>query len=212
MAIDSTNLRLFIFASLALIIMPGPNTLYVITRGITQGRKAAFISALGASSGDLLYAVSTALGLVIILQRSAALYGIIKICGALYLMYIGIKNIISEKKTLQRITGLSKQESCGRLYSKGFLIAALNPKTAIFFASFLPQFVNAGSEYAAYSMLSHGIIFFLMGLAVLACYAQTSCLIGDWIIKNEKSERRFRLFTGSIFLGLGIKLIMQEDG
>jgi len=212
MVIDSTNIRLFIFASLALIIMPGPNTLYVITRGITQGRKAAFISALGASSGDLLYAVSAALGLVIILQRSATLYGIIKICGALYLMYIGIQNIISEKKILQHSTRFLKQESCGRLYLKGFLIAALNPKTAIFFASFLPQFVNAGSKYAAYSMLSHGIIFFLMGIAVLTCYAQTSCLIGNWILKNGNSERRFRLVTGSIFLGLGIKLIMQEDG
>lgn len=200
---------LFILASFALIIIPGPNTLYVMTRGITQGRKAAFISALGASSGDLLYAIFTALGLVIILHQSATIYGMIKTCGALYLIYIGIRTIFSKKGMVGESRKV-KEDTGGKLYIMGFLTAALNPKTAIFFASFLPQFVDANNEYAAFTMFVHGLIFFSIGLLVLSIYAQTSSFLGQWIVKRQKVEQVFKWLSGSIFCGLGIRMILAE--
>jgi len=208
--IDNQILILFSTASLALVLMPGPNTLYVMTRGITQGRKAAMISALGASSGDLLYALFAALGLVIILQQSATLYGIIKACGAIYLLFIGIQTI-RNKETIAKDVEHAEAEAASSLFIKGFLTSALNPKTAIFFVSFLPQFIDAKSNSAAATMLLYGFIFFLLGLMALILYAQASSFLRQWLTSRQKVEQYFRWIIGSIFVGLGIRLILPEQ-
>ena len=109
MIVNLHSLAYFVIASLVLVLMPGPNTLYVMTRGITQGRKAALISAFGASSGDFLYALFAALGLVIILQQSATIYSIIKICGALYIMFIGIQTIRSKETIIVDVEQIIKE-------------------------------------------------------------------------------------------------------
>ncbi|MDF2875817.1 MAG: leuE, partial [Sporomusa sp.] len=206
MVINLHNLVFFIIASLALVLMPGPNTLYVMTRGIAQGRRAALISAFGASSGDFLYALFAALGLVVILQQSATLYGIIKICGALYMLFIGIQTI-SSKKSITGNIELMKEEPTKNLFIKGFLTSALNPKTAIFFMSFFPQFIDANSELAAITMFLYGFIFFVLGLVVLILYAQASSFVRQWLVSKQELEQYFRWVTGTIFVGLGIKLI-----
>lgn len=209
MSFDLHSLILFIITSFILVIMPGPNILYVVTRGITQGRKAALISALGASAGDLLYAVSAAFGLGLILQASATAYGIVKTCGALYMLYIGVQTFRKEAIMAEH-TELQKEEKNRALFMKGFLTAALNPKTAIFFVSFLPQFIDANSESAALSMLLYGVIFFLLGLIVLISYAQASSFVRQWLAARKKADRCFRWLTGTLFIGLGIKLIVPE--
>lgn len=209
MSINLHSLAFFIIASLALVLMPGPNTLYVMTRGITQGRKAALISALGASSGDLLYALFAALGLVVILQQSAMLYGIIKFCGALYMLFIGIQTISSKQSIAGNVEPM-KQEPTKKLFIKGFLTSALNPKTAVFFVSFFPQFIDADSEFAAFTMLLYGFIFFLLGLVVLISCAQASSFVRQWLVSKQEWEQYFRWATGTLFVGLGIKLIAPE--
>ncbi len=209
MIINLHSLVFFSIASLAMVLMPGPNTLYVMTRGITQGRKAALISALGASSGDLLYALFAALGLVVILQQSATIYGIIKICGALYMLFIGIQTIRSKKPIAENSEPL-QEEPAKKLFVKGFFTSALNPKTAIFFMSFFPQFIDANSEFAAFTMLLYGFIFFLLGLVVLIFYAQASNSVRQWLVSKQELEQYFRWITGTIFVGLGIKLIVPE--
>jgi threonine/homoserine/homoserine lactone efflux protein len=209
MSINLHSLAFFIITSLVLVLMPGPNTLYVMTRGITQGRKAALVSALGASTGDLLYALFAALGLVVILQQSAMLYGIIKFCGALYMLFIGIQTISSKQSIAGNIEPL-KPEPTKSLFLKGFLTSALNPKTAIFFVSFLPQFIDANSEFAGFTMLLYGFIFFLLGLVVLISYAQASSFVRQWLVSRRKWEQYFRWITGTLFVGLGIKLIVPE--
>lgn len=210
MNIDLHGLLLFTIASFVLVIMPGPNTLYVITRGVTQGKRAALISAFGASLGQLLYAVSTALGLVVILQQSATAYSIIKIVGALYILYIGVKTIRSNENIVDH-TELPKEELARNLFLKGFITAALNPKTAIFFVSFLPQFVDASSESAALMMLMYGFIYFLLGLLVLVFYARASGFVRHWLVAKPVLERYFRWITGTIFIGLGLKLMVPEN-
>lgn len=209
MSIDLHNLMLFVMASFVLVIMPGPNTLYVITCGITQGKKAALISACGASLGDLLYAVAAAFGLVIILQTSATAYGVIKICGALYMLYTGVQTIRRNDNVVENIEA-HEDKSNRALFGKGFLTAALNPKTAIFFVSFFPQFIDANNEFAAFTMLLYGIIFFLLGLIVLVTYAQASSLVRQWLIVKQELYRYFRWLTGTIFVGIGIKLIVPD--
>lgn len=209
MSINLHNLVFFIITSLALVLMPGPNTLYVLTRGITQGRKAAIISAVGASSGDLLYALFASLGLVIILQQSATLYGIIKIFGALYMLVIGIQTIRSKDSITEDLNPM-KAESITKLFIKGFFTSALNPKTAIFFMSFFPQFIDAESEGAAFAMFLYGFIFFVLGLVVLISYAQMSNIVRRWLVSKQAIEQYLRWVTGTIFVGLGIKLIVPE--
>ncbi|MDF2501320.1 MAG: leuE [Anaerosporomusa subterranea] len=209
MIINLHNLALFIIATLALLLMPGPNTMYVMTRGITQGRKAALISAFGASSGDFLYALFAALGLVVILQQSATIYGTIKICGALYMLFIGIQTIRSKDIITTNVEPM-KEESTKNLFIKGFFTSALNPKTAIFFVSFFPQFIDTNSEFAAFTMLLYGFIFFLLGLVVLIFYAHASNVVRQWLVSKQELQRYFRWITGTIFVGLGIKLIVPE--
>ncbi len=210
MNINLDSLAIFIAASLVLVLMPGPNTLYVMTRGITQGRRAALISAFGASSGDLLYALSAALGLAFILQQSVILYSIIKICGALYMLFIGIQ-LMQNNKTVIGDIEPAKQEECKNLFVKGFLTSALNPKTAIFFVSFFPQFIDANSEFAAFTMLLYGFTFFLLGLIVLILYAQASSFVRQWLMSKQKVEQYFRWLTGGLFIGLGIKLMIPDS-
>lgn len=210
MNIDLHGLLLFTIASFVLVIMPGPNTLYVITRGITQGKRAALISAFGASLGQLLYAVFTALGLVVILQQSANAYSMIKIFGALYLLYIGIQTIRKNDNIVDNIE-MPKEELTRNLFIKGFFTAALNPKTAIFFVSFLPQFVDARSESPALTMLVYGFIYFLLGLLVLVSYARASGFVRQRLEAKPVLEQYFRWITGTIFVGLGLKLIVPEN-
>lgn len=209
MIINLHSLALFIIASLALVLMPGPNTLYVMTRGITQGRKAALVSAFGASSGDFLYALFAALGLAFILQKSAMIYGIIKICGAFYMLIIGVQLIKSQETVIKDVESI-RRESTKNLFIKGFFTSALNPKTAIFFMSFFPQFIDANSEFASFTMLLYGFIFFLLGLIVLVFYAQASSFVRQWLMSKQKVEQYFRCVTGSLFIGLGIKLLVPD--
>lgn len=210
MSIDLHSLVLFIIASLVLVLMPGPNTLYVMMRGITQGRKAALISAFGASAGDLLYALLAALGLVVILQQSAALYGIIKICGALYMLFLGVQTWRSKALAAADIV-VRKAEPAAKLFVKGFFTSALNPKTAIFFISFFPQFIDGNSESAAFTMLLYGLIFFVLGLLVLILYAQASACVGNWLVAKRELEQYCRWAAGTIFAGLGLKLMLSDN-
>ncbi|CQR73594.1 Leucine efflux protein [Sporomusa ovata DSM 2662] len=210
MNIDLHSLLVFVMASFVLVVMPGPNTLYVITRGITQGKKAAMISACGASIGDLLYAIAAVLGLTVILQTSATAYGVVKICGALYMFYTGVQIIRKNDKVVDS-SELQVDKTNRDLFVKGFLTAALNPKTAIFFVSFFPQFIDSSSDCAAYTMLLYGVIFFILGLIVLSIYAQASSLIRQWLIVKQNVYQYFRWLTGTIFVGIGIKLIVADQ-
>jgi threonine/homoserine/homoserine lactone efflux protein len=207
MNIELHNLILFVIASFALVLMPGPNTLYVLTRGITQGRKAALISAYGASAGDFLYASFAAFGLVVILQQSVMIYGLIKICGALYMLFIGIQTIRNKNLFPDDIEPI-REQTAQNLFLKGLLTSASNPKTAIFFVSFFPQFIDAESEFASLTMVLYGFIFFVLGLFVLICYAQAANFARKWLMSKRGIQDCFRWVTGSIFVGLGIKLLV----
>ncbi len=130
----------FIAAALALLLVPGPSVLNIITRSINQGRLAGLASVLGIETANLIHVGAAALGLSAILLSSALAFDIVKYLGAAYLIYLGVRTLLN--RNLEQESQSQKQEDLSRIYSQGFVVNLLNPKTALFFFAFLPQFVN----------------------------------------------------------------------
>lgn len=205
---EISNLFLFVAISLILLISPGPNIINVITKGMTEGRKAAFKAVLGASVGDLVQVLAASFGLALLLQASALAFFLIKMIGAGYLFYIGIRSLLHRQ---QMFIESSKETRNGKdLFFSGFLTSALNPKTTLFFVSFLPQFIDNKSSYAKPQMLLLGAIFVIMGFIVMTVYAAAAEKMRFWIARNERMQAYFNRVTGVIFIGFGLQLALSE--
>jgi threonine/homoserine/homoserine lactone efflux protein len=204
----TANLALFLTASLALIVAPGPDTLYVLARGIGQGRRAGAISALGTCTGILVHTSAAALGLAVLLQTSIVAYTLIKYAGAAYLIYLGIKTLLSKQSAL--FTPVATRPSWRRMYLQGMLTNVLNPKVALFFVAFLPQFIDQQSGFVALHMLLLGLIFDSLGLAYLLLVAGLSGSLGHFLLTRPAWAHRIRWLTGSILIGLGLRLALPD--
>jgi threonine/homoserine/homoserine lactone efflux protein len=147
-----TNLGLFLVASIALILAPGPDSLYVLARGLGQGRRAGVIAALGSSSGLLAHTTLAALGLAVLLQTSEVAFTVVRVGGALYLIYLGVRALLSRERFA--IGASAAQFSPRRMYLQGLLTNLLNPKIALFFIAFLLQFVDPHTPSFALSKKS----------------------------------------------------------
>jgi threonine/homoserine/homoserine lactone efflux protein len=204
----TANLALFLTASLALIVAPGPDSLYVLARGIGQGRRAGAISALGTSTGLLVHTTAAALGLAVLLQTSIVAYTIIKVVGAAYLIYLGIKTFLTRQSVL--VTPTASKPSWRRMYLQGMLTNVLNPKVALFFVAFLPQFVDQHSGAVALHMLLLGVLFAAMGLSYLLLVAGLSGSLGQFLHRRPAWANRLRWLTGSVMIGLGLRLALPD--
>ena len=162
---DWSNFALFLAASWLLIITPGPDMIYVITRGISQGRKAGVVSAIGVTLGILVHTLFAACGLAIILKTSALAFLIVKLAGAGYLVYLGVKTLVD--KSDFSLTDDKPRAGTGTIFIQGILSNVLNPKIALFFLAFLPQFVVPGRGSASFQMVCLGITFALFGIVFL---------------------------------------------
>ena len=207
--IEPTKFALFVSVSLALIIAPGPDMLYVITRGITQGRRAGILSALGVIGGILVHTAAAAFGLTLILQTSAFAFLLVKYVGAAYLIYLGFKAWL-DKSTFSLQTATSVVSS-RLLFWQGVLSNVFNPKIAIFFLAFLPQFVNKDSPQAPWQMVSLGLTFAGLGLCFLLLVGYSSGAIGRWIARRPDYTQFLQRVAGSILMGLGIRLAFTEQ-
>lgn len=205
---EVASIYLFISVSLILLLSPGPNTIYVVTKGITEGRNAAFKALLGASAGDLFQVLAASFGLAVLLQASALAFFIIKMLGAGYLLYVGIRCLLNKEKMFEE---QAEMKTNGKdLFFTGFVTSALNPKTTLFFLSFLPQFIDIKSAYAQQQMLLLGAVFVIMGFFVLTVYALASAKIRFWIAGNDKIQAYFNWVTGLIFIGFGLRVAFSE--
>lgn len=185
--------------------------LYIITRSISQGRNAGLVSVLGVQCGGLVHVAMATLGLSAILLSSALAFSIVKYAGAAYLIYLGLRTWFAKE-------GLNLEQTAAQplkqIFAQGFVVNALNPKTALFFFAFLPQFVNPQHGAAWLQFLILGLIF--LGLATLSdgTYALLSSSLGGWL-QNKTKEPRFakgqRWVTGSIYIGLGITAAMTGN-
>ena len=206
--IDPAKFALFIGVSWALIISPGPDMIYVITRGMAHGRKAGMLSAIGVVCGIFVHTTAAAFGLTLILQTSALAFLFVKFVGAAYLVYLGVR-AWRDKNTfhLQATTPLATSSV---LFWQGVLSNVLNPKIAVFFLAFLPQFVDKGSSQVTWQMITLGMTFACFGLVFLLVVGYSSGTIGKWLADRPQRAQLFQRLAGGILIGLGIRLAFTE--
>jgi threonine/homoserine/homoserine lactone efflux protein len=200
--IDSSRLYLFIVAALALLLVPGPAVLYITARSASQGRMAGLVSVLAIETANFTQVVAAALGLAAILYSSAMAFNVVKYLGAAYLIYLGIHKLFFSKD--KRAENTVERDSLWRICWQGFAVNILNPKTALFFFAFLPQFVNPERGNATSQTLLLGAIF--VGLAIItdSMYALLTSSLAGHLKGNKKFQKGGRYFAGLIYIGLGI--------
>ena len=206
--IEPARFALFVGIAWALIIVPGPDMIYVISRGIAHGRKAGMMSAVGVVCGILVHTTAAALGLTLILQTSAFAFLVVKFIGAVYLVYLGIK-AWWDKSTFS-LQGSASIAKSSELFWQGVLSNVLNPKIAIFFLAFLPQFVDQGSGHVTIQMVFLGLTFACFGLCFLLFVGYSSGSIGRWLIHRPHYAQFFQRLAGGLLVGLGIRLALTE--
>jgi threonine/homoserine/homoserine lactone efflux protein len=206
-SLDS-NIALFLVASLAVIVAPGPDNIYVLTRGVAQGREVALASAWGMCSGLLFHTTLAALGLSVVLARSAAVFSVIKYAGAVYLIYLGISALLS-KEGFGTSPGEEHATQLRRFFLKGLTMNLLNPKVAVFFLAFLPQFANPGTSGAGLRLVVLGLVFALLSVVVFSAIALFSGVLGDRLSSNPHYATALRWLTGCVLVGLGLRLALS---
>lgn len=206
--IDTAKFALFITVSWALIIAPGSDMLYVITRGMTHGRRAGMLSALGVICGILVHTTAAALGLTLIFQTSGMAFLVVKYLGAAYLIYLGIKSW--QEKNVFTLQTSSSTVSSQQLFWQGVLSNVLNPKIAIFFLAFLPQFVDKSSNQVTLQLVTLGLTFAFLGLLFLVVVGYSSGTIGSWITRRPHVSQFLGRLSGGILVALGVRLALTE--
>lgn len=196
-----STLSLFIAATSILVFMPGPNTLYIIARSIQQGRRAGIISSLGVQVGTLLHIAAAVLGLSALLLSSALAFNVVKYAGAAYLIYLGVKTLLTKEQIGP--TREIQKASLSRVFYQGVVVNLLNPKTALFFFAFLPQFIDAARGRVAMQIVLFGTILVVIGTLGDSVYALAAGSVGAWLRGNLRFLRAQRYFAGSVYLGLG---------
>jgi threonine/homoserine/homoserine lactone efflux protein len=198
---DSHTIWLFCLAATALIVIPGPAVLYIVAQSVGQGRKAGLVSASGVASGGLVHVVAAAIGLSGLLLSSATLFSVVKLAGAAYLIYLGGRRLLGlEASTLVAPT---ETRSRRRLYRDGAVVNILNPKTALFFYAFLPQFLDPDRGAVALQALVLGTIFVAIALFSDSVWALASGSAADWLKARPIAVKVERWVTGTVLVGLG---------
>ena len=200
---DSTSLLVFIAASLGLLIIPGPAVFYIVARSVEQGRVAGLVSTLGITLASVLHVALAALGLSAVIFNSALLFSFIKYLGAAYLIYLGIKTLLQTERPSKQFD--VKQSKLSTLFWQGFIVNLLNPKTALFFLAFLPQFVSPENGSVALQFVILGMIFVVLAIFSDGLYAILAGSIAPHLSAGHKPLARFQTyFSGFIYIALGI--------
>lgn len=196
------NLPIFLAAALVLVLTPGPAVLYVVTRSVDQGRRAGLVSVLGIEFGNLFHVVAAALGVSAILMTSALAFEIVKYLGAAYLIYLGIRKLLTPVHREDVL--VVKEKNLRRVFTQGVIVATLNPKTALFFLAFLPQFVDTSRGQVPLQTFVLGLMVVAIAIISDSCYAFLAGTAGNWL-KNSVWYLRFqRYVAGTIYIGLGV--------
>jgi threonine/homoserine/homoserine lactone efflux protein len=196
---DTGALAVFAAASLALAVVPGPAVLYIVAQSVPGGRRAGVVSALGVSTGGMFHVMAAVIGLSAILAASAEAFTVVKLLGAAYLLWLGVRALL---RTDERIGGRRPELTLGRTYRRGVVVNVLNPKTALFFVAFLPQFVDPhGSTRGQLAVL--GLLFVAIALGSDLVWALVAGTAGGVLRRSATFLRIQRYVSGTIFVGLG---------
>lgn len=204
---EKTAFLTFLFAALMLNIAPGPDMLYVIGRSVGQGRKAGIVSSLGVFVGCWIHILAAAFGIAALLHSSPMAFNVVRYAGATYLIYLGIK-MIAQKSNLA--SQQLKPESLASIFRQGAVTNMLNPKVAIFFLAFLPQFINAQRGSVVLQIVFLGLIFNVGGTLVNLAVSYAGGTLGELLRRNQRFARMQQWFTGLVFIGLGLRLAWQR--
>ena len=202
------NLVLFLTASLALIIAPGPDNILVLTRGVTQGRGAAMVSAAGASLGLVVHSIFAAVGLSALLAQSAVAFSVIKYVGAAYLIYLGIKVFLNREGFA--VSSEATPLGLKSVFVQGVASNVLNPKVALFFLAFLSQFADPTVDRAAVQLLALGLTFALLTWMVFSAIGYFSGSLGNWLESRPGYANVLRWLTDGVLVGLGLRLAFSD--
>ncbi len=203
------NFPLFLVSSIIIIIAPGPDFIYVTTRGISESNKAGVLSALGISTGLLIHTFFAAFGLSAIIQASRTAYVIIKYVGAGYLIYIGLKIFIKRNKSdNEKIVIGNKKRS---IYKQGIITNVFNPKAIVTFMAFLPQFVDIKITHPIWQFITLGLILSLMAIVWFGTVGYFAGTIGLFIRKSQTVQNWIQYISGSIMIALGLRLAFKKD-
>jgi threonine/homoserine/homoserine lactone efflux protein len=199
---DVRNLQLFVIAAIALAITPGPAVLYIVTRSITQGRAAGVVSCLGVSSGGMVHVVAAALGVSAALATSVLAFNVVKYAGAAYLLWLGVRAFMKEPEATH--VERSEPRSLGRIFRDGVVVNILNPKTALFFLAFIPQFVTPASGDVALQCAFLGGLFVFIAFCTDVIWALVASGAGAWLRGQPQFVASQRYVAGSVYLTLGV--------
>lgn len=199
---DPHSIALFVVAALALLVVPGPAVLYVVARSIHQGRRAGLASVLGIHVGTLVHIAAATLGLSALVVSSAIAFTAVKITGAVYLVGLGLWTLFSRRAEPE--VALGGERNIRRAFAQGIVVNVLNPKTALFFLAFLPQFVDANAPHPAVQIAFLGLLFALLGLVTDSIWALVAGSAGGVLRRSRRFVRTQRYVTGSVYLGLGV--------
>ena len=197
-----TTLSLFFLAALGLLFIPGPAVLFVMTRSVDQGRRGGVISSLGVGVADLVHTTAAAFGLSALLMTSALAFSTVKYLGAIYLIYLGIHTLLRKDKLPQ--ASQAEPRTLPRMFFQGMLVELLNPKTALFFLAFLPQFVDPARGTVTLQFLLFGSLYTVLGFCSLTFYGLVSGTIATLLKASTRFQRIQRYVTGCIYIALGL--------
>lgn len=200
---DLSQLYLFVAAAVVLMVTPGPAVLYVVARSVNQGRAAGMVSVLGIQLGTFFHVLAAALGVSALLLSSALAFNVVKYLGAAYLIYLGVRKLLSGQETSEDEVG-RRRESLWRIFRQGVFVNVLNPKTALFFFAFLPQFINPSAGNVTAQVLFLGCLFVLIATISDGLYALLAGSIGHWLRGSRRYLKGQRYFAGGVYIGLGV--------
>ena len=208
---SSSYWLLFLSAAIAINITPGPDMIYILSRTIAQGRKIGIASSFGVCSGALVHIIAAAFGLSAILATSAMAFGVVKYVGAAYLIYLGIQALKSKRISFDIPVKKHTQSTFWKAFRQGALIDILNPKVAIFFMAFLPQFVRPELGHAPAQILILGFLVNLVGMVIEFFLVLTAAQTTNFFRNNSQFSTLLDRVSGSMLIGLGIRLALIEN-
>ena len=206
----TSTIALFAVAALALIIVPGPNVMFIVTRGITQGRTAALVSSFGVQTGATVHVFAAALGLSALVVSSSTAFNVVKYAGAAYLIVLGVRTLLSDRGIELEVATPAMRPR--RLFGQGFLISALNPKVAIFFLAFFPQFLDPARGDVVVQTLVLGAVFVAIALCCDSIWALLAGTLGLWLRQRTGFLRGQRYVAGGVYLALGVGAAAATPG
>jgi len=207
---DLTSMLLFSVSAFVLIVVPGPAVFYVVARSVAQGPMAGVVSALGIGLGATVHVAAAALGVSAVIMASATAFTMLKIAGALYLIYLGVR-ALRERGQDEPATAL-KRHGMARVFVDGLVVNIFNPKVALFFVAFLPQFVEPGVGSVSQQMVVLGGVFVIIGVVSDGVYALVAGGLALRIRASERAAQIRRWFSGGVYIALGVGTALVGAG